>query len=96
MKQLCVSICCDIDTLGVVEHERSLRGIRGIAKCLSDFLSPTFSKVFMSQYNYRHKQPFYIAFIKYFEAMKISVLWYRHSRCRLSTKQSERYILDIL
>jgi hypothetical protein len=39
MKWSHVSIYCDIITMGVVEHERSLRGTQGIAKCFSDFSS---------------------------------------------------------
>jgi hypothetical protein len=36
-----MSICCDINTMGVVEHERSLRGTWVSAKCISDFSSAT-------------------------------------------------------
>jgi hypothetical protein len=74
------SICCDINTMGVVEHERSLRETRGVRSQVFLWLlecSAT-SRVFISQHIDR-KRPFYIAFIKYFEAVKISVLWYRNS-----------------
>jgi hypothetical protein len=44
----------------VVEHKSSLHGKQGIAKCFSDFSSALLLP----------EQPFYIAFIKYFETMK--------------------------
>jgi hypothetical protein len=59
----------------------------------------TISKVFISQYT---DISGHFAFIKYvyFEmwkrSQKISVLWYRHSRCNCSTNQRVCYILDIL
>jgi hypothetical protein len=39
MKWPHASICCDINTMEVVEHESSLRGTQGVAKCFSDFSS---------------------------------------------------------
>jgi hypothetical protein len=39
MKQPCMSICRDINLMGAVEHERSLRGTQGVAKYFSDFSS---------------------------------------------------------
>jgi hypothetical protein len=39
MKQPHMSICCDINMMGVVEHKRSLRGTQGVAYCFSDFSS---------------------------------------------------------
>jgi hypothetical protein len=54
--------------MGVVENKRSLRGTQGAAKCFPDFSSAHFQSVYITIY--RHKRPFYIAFIKYFETKK--------------------------
>jgi hypothetical protein len=38
-----MSICCDVNRLRVVEHERILRGTQGVVECFSDFSSALLS-----------------------------------------------------
>jgi hypothetical protein len=46
--------------MGVVEHERSLRGTQDIAEYFSDFSSALQLPEYLSQY--RHKPPYFIIY----------------------------------
>jgi hypothetical protein len=102
IKWLCMSICCDINTMGVVEHKRSLRGTWGTGKCFSDFWSALQLPECLYDSIIIDKSSCFILLFKIFEAIKCasvhwkSVLWYRHSCCKCLTNQSAHYILDIL
>jgi hypothetical protein len=80
MKRPRVSKYYDINMMGVVEHERSLRETRGVAECFSDFSST--SRVFISQY-IDTSSCFILLLFKFWSdvmckrTQKVSFLWYR-------------------